>query len=484
MSLLRRVARGYILAHGGAAAIRNREEFGRTRRSGRAGRQALPSARFKYVRLSRRKAAAERPADVAPEAGSDQASAVPTEDVILPKFFAVDFFCGAGGTTRGLIDAGGYVVAGVDKERFCRRTYVENNTNRTLDSAPPVYLQRDIFPVDEDYPAGERAELEADLDGLIPPLRRLHPSVPLLFAICAPCQPFTTLSRKEMSDARVAKRDKDRNLLKEAARFVERFKPEMVLSENVAGIKDPRYGGIWEDFRSELEALGYATGTRVVCTSRFGVPQFRKRSILVAVPRDSVKSEYLADLLANEMLVPNSDPDSATVTVAQAIGHFPPIAAGQHNPEVPNHRTRTLSELNLKRLSSARPGESNAYLENTPYGDLSLECHRKVNKRLNDRCFSDVYTRMRPDRPSPTITTKCHSISNGRFGHFDETQVRGISLREAAKLQSFDDDYVFYPADMVDPIARMIGNAVPPRLARYFACYLVSALSTSDRANA
>ena len=430
------------------------------------------------MRLSRRTAEAEA-ATV-----SAEPPPVSTDDTVVPKFFAVDFFCGAGGTTRGLIDAGGYVVAGIDKERFCRKTYIDNNTNRTLDLGSPVYLERDIFPADEDYPTGERAELEADLDALLPPLRQRHPSVPLLFAICAPCQPFTTLSRKEMSNARVAKRDKDRNLLKEAAGFVARFKPEMVLSENVAGIRDPRYGGIWEEFRAELEALGYATGTRVVCTSRFGVPQFRKRSILVAVPRDSVRSECLADLLANEMLVPDSDPDTATVTVAQAIGHFPPILAGEHFAEVPNHRARRLSELNLKRLSSARPGESNAYLETTPFGDLSLECHRKVNKRLNDRCFSDVYTRMRPDRPSPTITTKCHSISNGRFGHFDETQVRGISLREAAKLQSFDDDYIFYPADMVDPVARMIGNAVPPKLARYFANYLLSALSPSDHATA
>jgi DNA (cytosine-5)-methyltransferase 1 len=406
------------------------------------------------------------------------------DDIIVPKFFAVDFFCGAGGTTRGLIDAGGYVVAGVDKEQFCRKTYVNNNTNESLDFAPPIYLERDIFPADDVYPGGERAELEDELDGLIPPLRRRYPSVPLLFAICAPCQPFTTLSRKEMSGSRVAKRDKDRNLLKEAARFVARFRPEMVLSENVAGIKDPRYGGIWEEFRSELQALGYATGTRVVCTSRFGVPQFRKRSILVGVQRDNVKSECLVDLLANDLLVPESDPESPSVTVEQAIGHFPPITAGQHCDKVPNHRARALSDLNLKRLSSARPGESNAYLETTPFGDLSLDCHRKVNKRLNNRCFNDVYTRMRPNRPSPTITTKCHSISNGRFGHFDQAQVRGISLREAAKLQSFDDNYIFYPADMVDPIARMIGNAVPPRLARYFAKYLLSTMSTDSLAGA
>jgi DNA (cytosine-5)-methyltransferase 1 len=83
---------------------------------------------------------------------------------------------------------------------------------------------------------------------------------------------------------------------------------------------------------------------------------------------------------------------------------------------------------------------------------------------------------MRPDHPSPTITTKCHSISNGRFGHYDTRQLRGISLREAAILQSFPDDYVFFPADQIEPVARMIGNAVPPRLARFFAGYLLTAI--------
>jgi DNA (cytosine-5)-methyltransferase 1 len=174
--------------------------------------------------------------------------------------------------------------------------------------------------------------------------------------------------------------------------------------------------------------------------------------------------------------VPEADPNSLLVTVAEAIGHLPPLGAGEQHAFVPNHRTRSLSDLNLKRLASAKPGQSNAYMEETSFGDLSLDCHRKVNARLNDRCFSDVYTRMHPDRPSPTITTKCHSISNGRFGHYDTTQVRGISLREAAVLQSFPADYVFFPTEQIEPIARMIGNAVPPRLAQYFASYLVNSL--------
>jgi DNA (cytosine-5)-methyltransferase 1 len=88
---------------------------------------------------------------------------------------------------------------------------------------------------------------------------------------------------------------------------------------------------------------------------------------------------------------------------------------------------------------------------------------------------------MRPDRPSPTITTKCHSITNGRFGHFDKAQVRGISLREAAALQSFPDDYIFYPLNQLEPVARMVGNAVPPKLANFFATYLVDSAKLPAR---
>jgi DNA (cytosine-5)-methyltransferase 1 len=233
---------------------------------------------------------------------------------------------------------------------------------------------------------------------------------------------------------------------------------------------------VWDDFRDILEKAGYATGSKVVCTSRFGIPQFRKRSILIAVRRDLVRSERFADLMMDKLLVPEADPNASVISVADAIAHLPPLKAGAIHAEIPNHRTRTLSELNLRRIASAKPGQSNAYMEDTKYGDLSLNCHRKVNKRLGDRCFSDVYTRMHPDRPSPTITTKCHSISNGRYGHYDTKQNRGISLREAAALQSFPDDYVFYPTEQIEPIARMIGNAVPPRLARYFASYLVNSV--------
>lgn len=381
---------------------------------------------------------------------------------------------GAGGTTRGLIDAGGYVIAGVDKEARCERTYVENNANQSLDGKPPAYLKLDIFKKRRRHPEGQQDTLFRELFSLIPAHRAVAPDAPLLFAICAPCQPFTTLARKEMSEARKKKRDRDSNLLLEASRFVRRFRPELVLSENVAGIKDPKYGGVWEEFRTRLESLGYVTGSRVVCTSKFGVPQYRKRSILIAVREDALGKKAVDCLLGDALVVPEADPNATVVSVKDAIGHLPPLSAGDFNEQYANHRTRSLSELNIKRISSAQPGQSNSYMASTIHGDLALDCHKKVNARLDDRCFTDVYTRMHPDRPSPTITTRCHSISNGRFGHYDTQQARGISLREAAALQSFDDDYVFHPTHQIEPVARMIGNAVPPKLAKFFAEHLTS----------
>lgn len=399
------------------------------------------------------------------------------------QFLAVDFFCGAGGTTRGLIDAGGYVIAGIDKDDTCKTTFVSNNKNRTIDELPPRFLNYDVFPRTRLYSSGQQGELFGELEDLIHSYKRRAPGIPMLFAICAPCQPFTRLSRKEMGEARLAKRRKDRNLLGEAAKFVERFNPELVLSENVRGIGDPQYGGIWEDFKGKLEDAGYVTGSKIVCTSRFGIPQYRKRSILIAVRRRHVKPERLVNFDHPAVLVPEYDPDSTMVSARDAIAHFPVIRAGEQHPNVPNHLTRALSELNLRRLESALPGETNVYMEDTPHGDLSLKCHRRVNRRLRVRCFNDVYTRMRPDHPAPTITTRCHSVSNGRFGHYDVKQVRGISLREAAALQSFPDDYVFYPLDQQEPAARMIGNAVPPKLAAFYSRYLAHSVKPKARAS-
>ena len=385
-----------------------------------------------------------------------------------PSFLAVDFYCGAGGTTRGLIDAGGYVIAGLDKQESCRRTYVSNNRNESGDRDNPLFINFNLFPATDEHPNGQQQDALALLEELIGKHRLRFPQVPLLFSICAPCQPFTRLSKAEMSEDRVQSRLRDRGLLAHTCSFVKHFSPDIILSENVAGISDPRFGGIWEDFASRLRALKYSVSSRQVCASDFGIPQFRRRSIMGALKPSSENS-------FQSFVLPREDTAEPLRTVRDVLDDLPPIEAGEKHETIHNHIARGLSPLNKRRISFAPPGASNKYMLNTPDGDLSLACHKRVNDRLQNRCFTDVYTRMDPDRPSPTITTRCHSITNGRFGHYDGAQLRGISAREAARLQSFRDEYVFYPLHQVEPVARMIGNAVPPALAAFFAKHLVHA---------
>ena len=383
-----------------------------------------------------------------------------------PKFLAVDFYCGAGGTTRGLLDAGGYVIAGIDKDAGCHDTYVLNNPNMTLDGDDPAFLALDMFPASDDYPQGQQREVWDKLEWLIAKYRKEAPDVPLLFAICAPCQSFTKFVQRQMTDDRAQGRRRDQNLLAQTLPFIKKFQPEMVISENVASIKKGKLRHVWSDFESRLRVLGMAVGEGGICTSRFGVPQFRRRRILMAVKQDRSSDLHF------DIPIPDHDPDAPpSPSVVDAIGHLPALQAGESSHSVANHSCRNLTDVNRWRLQSVQPGEPNFGFSETPFGDLSLPCHQRLDA-AGKRGFGDVYTRIHPGRPGPTVTTRFHSVSNGRFGHYDAHQVRGLTLREGAALQSFSDDYEFY-GDGMDTIARMIGNAVPPRLSAYMAKWLL-----------
>ena len=382
------------------------------------------------------------------------------------QFLAVDFYCGAGGTTRGLLDSKGYVIAGIDKDTVCRETYLHNNRNTTLDCATPKFLALDMFPTSEEYPDGQQEQVYDALRELIPQSRAMAADVPLLFAICAPCQSFTKFVQRKMTTDRTETRYRDRGLLHHTLGFIEEFQPDLIISENVSNIERGVYQEIWKDFQAQLWELGYNVGSGRVCASKFGVPQYRRRSIVMAIRREQ------GTYLEFNIPVPTYDSEALPLLSARsAIGHLPTLLSGEQCPEVPNHVCRNLTEINRLRLMSVKPGEPNFNFADSPYGDLSLPCHRRLESS-NKRGFGDVYTRMNPNRPSPTITTRFHSVSNGRFGHYDDNQIRGLSLREGAALQSFRDDYRFFGKGM-DTIAKMIGNAVPPKLSAHMARWIL-----------
>lgn len=382
-----------------------------------------------------------------------------------PRFLAVDFYCGAGGTTRGLLDAGGYVIAGIDNDATCQKTYERNNRNATLDGSGASFLAYDMFPETRDYPHGQQEQVFEALSELIPAKRGLASDVPLMFAICAPCQAFTKFAQRHLTPGRTESRERDRSLLAQTLRFIDEFEPELVLCENVTGISRGTSRQIWTDFIAALQERGYTVDDKEVCASHFGVPQYRRRAFLMGLKADS-------PVLAAPVAVPTRAGDGKPISVKEAIGDLPELEAGESSGKVRDHVCRNLSDINIRRLEYLKPGQPNFDLADAPSGDLSLACHRRL-EGTGKRGFGDVYTRMQPDRPSPTITTRFVSVSNGRFGHFDQKQVRGISVREGATLQSFPRNYRFYGSG-IDAKAKMIGNAVPPKLAKHMASHLVS----------
>jgi DNA (cytosine-5)-methyltransferase 1 len=388
-------------------------------------------------------------------------------NLIYPPILAVDFFCGAGGMTNGLIAAGFHVIAGIDNQPLCEPTYIQN-TN--ADGSHPKYLCLDIFPRSKAHPGGQQHLISEELDLSLREYRKEFRTkkLKLVFAICAPCQPFTKITKIQMSERRQYKRATDSNLLLTTTRLISEFRPDAIICENVEGLIANADKSVLLRFQRSLRALDYRFEAKVVNASRFGVPQNRRRTIGIGIDRRRYSQEL-------EIL--DHDPkQKSIITVEQTIGHLPPIAAGEVHPAIPNHRARGLSPLNLKRISCALPGESNAYLHDTPYGDLSLACHRRLKKKYGVPSFTDAYTRMRSNDVSPTITTKSISITNGRFGHFDRKQNRALSPREAALLQTFPPRYRFFPEDNIEFTAAVIGNAVPPRLAKFFGSQILSVI--------
>lgn len=259
-----------------------------------------------------------------------------------------------------------------------------------------------------------------------------------VLAGCAPCQPFSPYRRgvDTSQEAQWA-------LVDEMGRLVEGTRPEVVTMENVTRIAGAE---VFTRFVDRLKALGYHVHHASCYCPAYGVPQHRRRLVL------------LASRLGNIQVPKGSIAPTDYKTVHQVIGDLSPVAHGESDPKDRLHKSRTLSDLNLKRIRSSTPGRT---WEDWPE-DLRAPCHRKESGST----FRNVYARMEWNGPSPTITTLAYNFGAGRFGHPE--QDRPITLREAAILQSFPQDYEFVAPDQpvqFAPLGRLIGNAVPPKLA-------------------
>jgi DNA (cytosine-5)-methyltransferase 1 len=325
---------------------------------------------------------------------------------------AIDFFCGAGGLTRGLLDVGIQVLAGVDNDAGLRDTYERNNK-------PSQFICQDVSDLDILAIRKKFGITGRDL---------------VLYAACTPCQPFSTLNQMKGEDKR-------KTLLLTFAAIVKESPPDFILVENVPGLNSVYGKEVYQRFSDLLKDCGFNNVSSGFLDAQFyGVPQVRKRFILLASRHGKI-----------DLPKPNK---RRIATVRQYIGGLAPIADGQEDKRVANHLSRKL-QPHLKRIILAVPKDGGS---RSDVQDISilLPCHRK-----NPHVHKDVFGRMSWDKPAPTLTCRCADIYCGRFSHPE--QDRGISLREAASLQTFPRSYVFYGNFM--HVQKQIGNAVPVKLA-------------------
>ena len=342
-----------------------------------------------------------------------------------------DFFAGCGGTARGFADVGIKPVLAMDWDADAAATYGLNFPETT-------FIERDILDLTS-------AEVEEALPTSGESIR--------LFAGCAPCQPFSGHRHEPTAS------DNRSFLLLEFLRFVRALDPELIFVENVPGMQRLSTSqGPLAEFVAELSRT-HDVSVDTISSADYGVPQTRRRLVLLASRLGPI-----------ELPAPTHGPQGGSPhsTVRDWIGPLPPIVAGQEDPEFSNHRAMRLSELNLERIQA------------TPEGGDRRDWPRRLWPYCHRGGFdghTDVYGRLSWDSPAPTLTTKCLSYSNGRFGH--PSQDRALSAREAARLQTFPDSFQF--TGSLTSQGKQIGNAVPVVLARHFGRHILDHVADTMR---
>lgn len=349
----------------------------------------------------------------------------------------IDLFSGSGGSARGFQDAGFKIKAAVEINDIAMKTFLEN--------FPQTIPFKDIKDV-----SGKEIMKKAGLN-----------NNNVVIIACPPCQGFSTARRQSQ---RVT--DPRNNLIDEFVRITEEIMPIAFVMENVPGLAKGIGRKKFQETKQKLTNLGYFMVENIVDAADYGVPQRRKRLVVIGTKNRSINLKFPHQTHCN----PESDNTHLPqwTTVWDKIGNLPAVKAGQTHKNDMLHTAANLSDLNLRRMKITPKdgGSRNSWPE-----ELILECHKKTNG------FTDIYGRMRKNSPSPTITGGCSMISKGRFGH--PVQDRAISLREAALLQSFPPDFQFI--GNFGEKAKQIGNAVPPLLAQRIAESLLEDIRNSEK---
>jgi DNA (cytosine-5)-methyltransferase 1 len=339
----------------------------------------------------------------------------------------VDFFCGAGGMSCGFALEEVEILAGIDIEEEFELTYLANHPEAK-------FINRDITGYNP-----EELQSEVEIDKY---------DDELIFIGCSPCQYWSKVNTERLAGSFTS------NLIWDFQRFIKYFMPGYIVVENVPGILNRDNNHVLLNFLDFLKFHGYKFEYKIISTDNYGVPQHRKRFVLIG------------SRVKDKIRFPEPEP-SKEMNVRNFIGPengFPEVEAGHIDETEFLHSTSRLSDKNLRRLKKTKKdGGTRIGWKDDP--ELQIPAYEG-----KDDIFKNVYGRLFWDKPASTITTRFIAISCGRFAHPEEN--RGLSLREGATLQTFPEDYTF-KGGMVS-VAKQIGNAVPPELARRIANSIIN----------
>ncbi len=339
---------------------------------------------------------------------------------IEKKNIGIDIFSGAGGLSLGAINAGIRIPIAIEKDPNASKTFQKNHPDAKV-------ITEDISKINP---------------------HSLNIINPFIIFGGPPCQGFSLSNSKTRNEE-----NENNKLYREFIRFIKELKPKWFLFENVEGIISFNKGETIKQIRQNFEELGYTVNHQVLTASDYGVPQDRNRFILIG-NKEGIFFEFPIK-------------QEKKVSVMDAIGDLPFLSNGQIAEELPY---KSFPSEYAKRLRNGNKNAMQNYVSKN--NDLVIERYKHIkpgqnwkaipdhlmqNYKNKNNCHSGIYKRLNPSIPSVVISNYRKNML------IHPEQDRGLSVREAARIQSFPDDFIFEGSLM--HIQQQIGNAVPPLLA-------------------
>lgn len=337
----------------------------------------------------------------------------------------IELFAGAGGMATGAVQAGIDVRIAIENDIYAAQTYLRNHKNTTVVIDEIQNIQQFDF---------ERGAERVILFG------------------GPPCQGYSYSNRKTRT-----KQNPSNWLFKEFIRSVDLIKPDWIVIENVPGLKKMNQGFFLKEICDELHRREYTPSFKILNAKDFGVPQSRERLFIVASKHGVVFDFPLGKFIDNP------------ITVSEAISDLPSLQNGSIEPRL-KYKAKALSAY-AKKLKGQRKVVTQNYVtknsitvtnrykhirQGSNWHDIPVELMN--NYKDHTRCHSSIYRRLSENEPAVIISNYRKSML------IHPTEDRGLSVREAARLQSFPDSYEFVGS--LDQIQQQVGNAVPPLLAK------------------